>query len=89
MKLYLNWSFWLLYDFDGRSVKISLSLLYKSNSYFLTLYVWLATLGITAQFLPKDGIGGEDCDLDVGFRYPRGVEASNGGSVRPLKSNMS
>ena len=51
--------------------------------------MWLATLGITAQFLPKDGIGGEDCDLDVGFRCPRGVEASKGRSVRPLKSNMS
>jgi len=48
-----------------------------------------ATLGITALFFPRDGIGGKDCDLDVGFRYPRGAAASKGGSVRPLKPNMS
>jgi len=46
------------------------------------------TIGITALFLFRVLIEKGVCDLDVGLRYPKGVEFLEGKSVRLLKSYM-
>lgn len=61
---------------------------FKENSVDLFLKYVLITTGITALFLLRVLIKKEVCDLDVGLGFPKGAEAFDGWSVRPLKPYM-
>jgi len=61
---------------------------FQKNSIDLFLKKVLVTTGITALFLLRVLIKKEVCDLDVGLGFPKGAEALEGWSVRPLKSYM-
>lgn len=61
---------------------------FEENSSDLFLKEVLVTTGITALFLLRVLIKKGVCDLDVGLGFPKGAEAFEGWSVRPLKSYM-